>query len=264
MCELMGLSFARPVSADFSFRAFAQRGEENADGWGLAWYPDRSAVIVKEPSKWAASSFAGFLESYPHLRSTFYIAHVRHKTTGGPPTYADTHPFLRELQGRDYVFAHNGTLEGPIWDLPARRFRPIGTTDSERACCLLLDRIADRGGTLEPGDSWPWLYEQLVAMNQWGKLNVLMSDGRHLFAYHDLNGYKGLAYRPLALSPRHPRHLEDADVSIDLVDHEGDAFDRGHVVASRPLGGSGWRPFAHGELIVFGNGRVEFSSTRDS
>src|SRR5205814_6028589 len=49
MCELLGLSFARPLSADFSIRIFALRGAENADGWGLAWYPDRSLSIVKEP-----------------------------------------------------------------------------------------------------------------------------------------------------------------------------------------------------------------------
>ena len=52
MCELMGLSFERPLAADLSIRAFGTRGEENADGWGLAWYPDRAAAIVKEPIKW--------------------------------------------------------------------------------------------------------------------------------------------------------------------------------------------------------------------
>ena len=32
MCELMGLSFEQPMSADFSIRAFALRDVENADG----------------------------------------------------------------------------------------------------------------------------------------------------------------------------------------------------------------------------------------
>src|SRR6185295_11750557 len=48
MCELMGLSFDQPVSADFSLRAFACRDAENPDGWGLAWYPDQSLALVKE------------------------------------------------------------------------------------------------------------------------------------------------------------------------------------------------------------------------
>jgi len=37
MCELMAMCFEAPVSADFSIREFAARGEENADGWGLGW-----------------------------------------------------------------------------------------------------------------------------------------------------------------------------------------------------------------------------------
>ena len=52
MCELMAMSFEAPISADFSLREFAARGEENPDGWGLGWYPDRSLAIVKEPVKW--------------------------------------------------------------------------------------------------------------------------------------------------------------------------------------------------------------------
>ena len=43
MCELMGCQFAQPVQADFSIREFARRDEENADGWGLAWYVDLPA-----------------------------------------------------------------------------------------------------------------------------------------------------------------------------------------------------------------------------
>jgi glutamine amidotransferase len=100
MCELLGLSFARPLSADFSIRVFALRGAENADGWGLAWYPDRSLAIVKEALDWRESPYSRFLETYPGLRSEIYIAHVRHRSTSGTPTHADTHPFERELPGR--------------------------------------------------------------------------------------------------------------------------------------------------------------------
>ena len=43
MCELMAMSFEAPVSADFSLREFAARGEENPDGWGLGW------CVTREP-----------------------------------------------------------------------------------------------------------------------------------------------------------------------------------------------------------------------
>jgi glutamine amidotransferase len=260
MCELMGLSFARPVSADFSIRAFAPRGEHNAHGWGLGWYPDRALAIVKEPNKWADSPFATFLETYPHLRSHLYIAHVRHKTTGGEPTYADTHPFAREFGGRDYCFAHNGTLDGPIWDLTTHRYRPIGSTDSERAFCRLLDALSERVGHLDEEDHWRWLHRQFLALNQWGKLNVLMSDGRHLFAYHCEQGWKGLTFRRLALGPHQARRFEDADLTLDL---EVDRVDPGYIVATCPLGGSGWHRFQPSEMLVFLDGQVRFSSHRD-
>src|SRR5439155_640401 len=128
MCELMALSFAKSIPADFSIREFALRSDENADGWGLGWYPDQSLAVVKEPVEWRASPYTGFLETYPHLQARIYIGHVRHKTTGSVATHADTHPFGRELAGQDFCFAHNGTLEGGFWELPLGRFRPIGDT----------------------------------------------------------------------------------------------------------------------------------------
>ncbi len=86
----MGLSFQRPVSADFSIRAFSLRDENNADGWGLAWYPDSSCALVKEALTWRRSGYSKFLESYQGLKARIYIAHVRHKTTGGAATHATT------------------------------------------------------------------------------------------------------------------------------------------------------------------------------
>src|SRR4051812_11096089 len=145
MCELMGLCAQERISADFSIREFAGRDQQNLDGWGLAWYPDQSASLIKEPVSWQASQFTDFLEKYHAIRSRIYIAHVRHKTVGGEPTHADTHPFIRELGGREYVFAHNGTLKNiPSADRVAR-FCPVGSTDSERGFCFLLERLAGYG-----------------------------------------------------------------------------------------------------------------------
>src|SRR5260370_42546854 len=101
MCELMGYDFAKPIVADFSIREFALRGEENADGWGLAWYPDQSLAIVKEPVKWGASLHTSFLAGYQRLQSPLCIAHARHRTAGGDPTHADTHPSQRGLWSRE-------------------------------------------------------------------------------------------------------------------------------------------------------------------
>lgn len=70
MCELMGLCFDRPISADFSIRAFSLRDQENADGWGLAWYPDQSVAIVKEPLSWRKSDYSRFFGKIRRLASS--------------------------------------------------------------------------------------------------------------------------------------------------------------------------------------------------
>lgn len=259
MCELMGLSFERPVSADLSIRSFSARGEENADGWGLAWYPDRAAALVKEPIKWGSSRFARFLEDYPALRSPIYIAHVRYKTVGGAPSYADTHPFCRERDGREYCMAHNGTLEGAFWDLPTGRYCPLGVTDSERAFCHVLGQLDRRGGHLDTPDDWDWLHGLLNGMNAFGYLNVILSDGHRLFCYHDLTAWKGLAFRGFASGGRQIRHVGDETLDLELT---GPAPNRGYVVASCPLDVQPWHRFRTGELLVLEKGVARYSSHR--
>jgi glutamine amidotransferase len=260
MCELLGLCLAQPASASISIRDFAHRGEENADGWGLAWYPDRSLAIVKEPVKWRASPYTDFLERYSRLASSLYIAHVRHRTTGGAPTRADTHPFARELAGREYCFAHNGTIQGPFWELPLGRFRPIGKTDSEHVFCHLLEGIARLDHHLADETGWRWLYGQLAALNRSGRINCLLSDGERLFCYHDAGGWKGLHLSKIYIRENKLCHFGDETLRIDLGQET--AVNQGFVIASQPLSGKGWLPFQPGELLVVEAGLARYSSHR--
>lgn len=258
MCELMGMSFSKPIVADFSIREFALRGEENADGWGLAWYPDQSVAMVKEPRQWHVSQYRDFLQSYSGLHSNIFLSHVRHRTTGGEPTHADTHPFLREWRGRDYVFAHNGTVTA-AFNQPMGRFRPVGNTDSEHLCCWLLNQISERGRHLDHEDDWRWLHERLQRMNRGGKLNCLLSDGRRLFCYFDEHGHKGLTFRHVHLYDE-TRSFGDPVLEIGVSDK---LLNFGIVLASNPLSSSGWKPFHQGELMVLCKGEAVFSSERD-
>jgi predicted glutamine amidotransferase len=256
MCELMGLSFERTVSADFSMRAFACRDEENPDGWGLAWYPDRSLAVVKEARTWRESGYSRFLETYPGLRASLYIAHVRSQTTGGPATHADTHPFHRECLGREYCFAHNGTIRD-FASLPLDRYHPLGTTDSERLFCHLLDLLFDRGQPLDNPESWRWLWHALSDLNSRGTLNCLMSDGERLFAYRDRHGWKGMAMRKIRFHERTPRVFEDETTGVSVA---GDSENRGCLIATHPLSDTGWHAVTLGSLIVLERGALRFSS----
>jgi glutamine amidotransferase len=260
VCELLGLSFDRPVSARFSIEPFSSRATENADGWGLGWYSDGSLSLVKEPVSWRSSSFASFLGTYEALRSKTYIAHVRKRTVGREPNHADTHPFARETLGRSYCFAHNGTLRG-FERLELGHHRPMGTTDSEHVFCHLLHRLQVRGGMLQTEDDWTWLARSLLELNDLGTLNCLLSDGARLFAYHCNQGYKGLWMRHLTLRDGEPRQMGDRETEVAV---EGVEVTEGTVVATRPLDDTGWHSFQPGELLVLEAGRLCHSNRRAS
>jgi glutamine amidotransferase len=257
MCELMGISFSRPVSAAISISEFAGRDAENADGWGMAWYPDRSAAVVKEPISWRSSKHTHFLQTYPAIVSSIYIAHVRHKTVGGHATHSDTHPFIRELGGRDHAFAHNGTVMGVSDVLPLGRFRPIGRTDSEDAFCRLLAVVESWPGGLHERENWSRLHDLLATINRCGKFNCLLSDGESLFCYFDENRHKGLTWRRFEVESHRTETFCDAEVKVEV---EGRSSSYGVIVATQPLSGEGWTRFEPGELCVFAGGRLRYSS----
>jgi glutamine amidotransferase len=256
MCELMGLSFDEPVSAEFSLRDFAFRDAENPDGWGLAWYPDQAVALVKEALTWRHSGYSRFLQNYHGVRARIYLAHVRRRTTGGPPTYADTHPFSRVYRGREFCFAHNGTIEH-FGSLTVEQYLPIGATDSERLFCHLLDTMLARDESLTDEAGWHWLWETLLRINRHATLNCLLSDGQRLFAYRDLHGWKGLALRKLRFHEPGQRVFDDGITEMAVA---GEAANHGCVVATRPLSATGWHPLTQGSLVVLEGGMIRFTS----
>jgi len=256
MCELMGLSFDQPISARFSLQVFSSRDYDNPHGWGLAWYPDRALALVKEPLNWRSSGYSRFLESYHGVASRIYVAHVRRQTTGGPATYADTHPFGREYQGRDVCFAHNGTIENYL-SLPLGRYLPIGATDSERFFCHLLDALARHNMSLDDPVTWEWLTDRLQEVNQHGTLNCIFSDGERLFAYRDKHGWKGMAIRKVRFHESGERIFEDATTEVAVA---GEGENHGCLIATRPLSETGWHAVPRGAMVVVEHGAIQFSS----
>src|SRR5687767_13858340 len=141
MCELLGMECNVPTDIVFSFTALSMRGgrtAQHADGWGVALYEGRFAQLFIEPNAACDSHLARFVRDNP-IRTLLAVAHVR-KRTVGTPALENTHPFKRVLWGRDWVFAHNGTLP-EVKQRPVADFSPVGTTDSEHAFCWIMSQI---------------------------------------------------------------------------------------------------------------------------
>ncbi len=259
MCELLGISFNLAVKPSISFRVFRHRGEKNPHGWGVAYYPDESAQVIKEPIKAKESSLSEFLRDYSEVRSKVFIAHVR-RTSKGAPSHKNTHPFHRELNGKEYVFAHNGTLRDNYRNLRRGRFKPIGETDSEHAFCWLLGCIEEESINCWERKGFRWLAEKLEQINNYGTFNCMLSDGEFLFCYYDKNGHNGLCF-VRRKAPYSGIRLLDEDLEINLA-HEKDPNQTGFIIATNRLTDESWQAFRFGELIVFKDGEMVYSSIR--
>lgn len=255
MCELLGICFNLTVDPRVSFSGFRQRSKKNPDGWGLAFYPDETAQVIKEPIKGTESPLSDFLKDYS-ISAKIFLAHVRIASSGNV-AYRNTHPFERELSGRDYVFVHNGTLRN-VENLTLGQFRPMGQTDSEHAFCHLLNRIGERGIIDWSSEDFDWLHEQLIEVNDLGRFNCIFSNGQHLFCYHDMNGYSGLCFVHRRPPYSHIR-LVDNDWVINLG-AEKRREQTGYVVATQELTDESWNTFERGELMVFSQGQILHSS----
>ncbi len=255
MCELLALSFNKPVNASLSFRGFRKRGVENPSGWGFAYYTDKTAHLYKEPIEMSESVTAEQLIKNKRIISKIFIAHVR-LCSVGKISKENTHPFNRELFSKKYVFAHNGTLKN-YHKLKLNYFKPDGETDSEYAFCYILDQIKERNIKNWNKDSFLWLEKLLYDINAYGNFNIIMSDGEYLFCYFDKNGYNGLSYVQRKTPFSYVRLL-DEDYEINLAE-EKSPFQAGYIIASHPLTDENWLKFEPGKLKVYKGGEIVYS-----
>jgi predicted glutamine amidotransferase len=263
VCELFAMSSRAPADVRFSLEAFSRRGGlagPHKDGWGIAWYVDEDVRLLKEPEPAADSACVRFIQEHP-FSAAIVVSHIR-KATRGARTMKNCQPFARELGGRMHVFAHNGDLDtGRLGTAPGN-FRPVGDTDSERAFCVLLERLSAmwlRGGT-------PALDERLeiaaafaAEIRQFGPANFIYSDGDAVF----LHGHK--RFHGDRREPEPPGlHVlcRRCGGRAGPVSAEGLSIALGTeqqvvLAASVPLTDeAGWRALAEGEIIVARQGRI--------
>jgi predicted glutamine amidotransferase len=247
MCELLGMNANTPTDVMFSFTGLATRAAEHKDGFGIAFFEDKGLRHFIDPKSALDSPVAEMVRRYP-IRSDNVIAHIR-KATQGRVALENSHPFVRELWGRYWVFAHNGDLKGFAPRLHGA-FRPVGDTDSEQAFCWLMQELAKSHASVPSVDELTHtLAELLPRPAAHGTFNALLSNGQALWAY--------CTTRLCSVERRHPfgaATLADEDLAVDFAALT-QPTDRIAVVATAPLTcDEAWHPFESGELRVFVGG----------
>jgi predicted glutamine amidotransferase len=261
MCELFAMCSRHEADVSISLAALAEHGNERAphrDGWGIAYYEDNDARIIRDTTCAGSSPWVRFVEEQS-LRSSMVIAHLR-KATRGATSLRNTQPFSRELGGRMHVFAHNGHVPDVVGSaqFPIDTFRPVGDTDSEHAFCALLERMK----TLWYQEkSHPTLQSRLeivqafaAELRRYGPANFLYSDGEILFAHGHRRTQPDGTVKPPGLF-RLCRHCTEArpapagaGVSIQAADQDV------VLVASVPLTDEPWEPLAAGQVLALSAG----------
>jgi predicted glutamine amidotransferase len=251
MCQLLGMNCNVPTDITFSFSGFAQRGgrtDHHSDGWGIAFFENKGVRYFVDHLPSVESPVADLIKRYP-IKSHHVIAHIR-KATQGEVKLENCHPFVRELWGCYWVFAHNGDLGSSRPKLHGQ-FRPVGNTDSEHAFCWLMQELAKSHASVPSIAELTLTLRELTAqLRPLGTFNYLLSNGQALWAHASTNLYY--------LERRHPfgqAHLSDEDMKLDFASQTG-PNDQVAVIVTSPLTtNETWTAFQPGELLVFSEGR---------
>jgi glutamine amidotransferase len=240
-----------PTDIVFSFTGFATRGGrtgDHNDGWGIAFFENAGVRHFVDYQSAVASPIAELIRRWP-IKSKNVIAHIR-KATQGRIALENCHPFVRELWGRYWVFAHNGDLKNfaPVID---GAFRPVGNTDSELAFCYVLQQLRRRFGDRAPelGELRAALQELAREIAAHGTFNMMLSNGSALFAHCSTSLHYIVRQHPFAAAK-----LADEDMMVDFSEVTT-PNDRVAIIVTEPLtANETWTAFGAGELKVFVEG----------
>ena len=256
MCQLLGMNSRLPASLHLSFTGFSHRGgatDHHADGWGIAFFesegtqPGKGVRYFVDKQSAATSPIAQMLRNYP-IKSHNVVAHVR-KATVGQVTLENSHPFVRELWGRYWVFAHNGDLKDFAPALHGN-FKPVGDTDSELAFCWILQELAkSHAGVPSVSELSLTLRDLMPKITRHGTFNFLLSNGQALWAHASTKLHYLVREHPFS-----EVHMRDQDLKVDLAQLNSPE-DRLAIVVTEPLTtNEHWTQLAANELVTFVDG----------
>ena len=270
MCQLLGMNANTPTDIGFSFAGFRQRGgltDHHEDGFGIAFFEPADCDtdgkkaglrLFHDNQPSSQSPVADLVHNYP-IKATNVIAHIR-KATQGKNCLANTHPFVREVWGEEWVFAHNGQMnEGFVRRCQrlhdngnAEYCQPVGTTDSEMAFCYLINRLK-ASFKRRPDDEtlFAFLTAQCRYLGANGLFNCLLSNGDWQLAYANT-----LLFYLTRKAPFGEAKLADEDLAINFSEITTDD-DKVTILVTVPLTeNENWQQLAVNECAIFRDGEI--------
>lgn len=265
MCRLYAMRANEPTRLECSLvlaqNALMQQSQGDAEGlvhghgWGVADYRDTVPVVEKQA--WAAWHGEHFRKTAARIYASTAVAHVRQATVGGT-TIENTHPFRH---GR-WIFAHNGTIPhfDRVRDLMIEHIDPDlrndikGVTDSEHVFYFLLTlhlRRPDIPLVQTVGHGLRRIIEWSHTIDPSLKpaLNIVLTDGDRLVGARYGRTLWHLVREEVVTcgicGRKHVRH----DIGNDY---------RAVEIASEPISGENWQPFAD-EVVYCIDENVAFS-----
>ena len=260
MCQLLGMNCNTPTDIMFSFEGFRRRGgitDHHADGFGIGFFEGEGVRLFHDDKPSSDSPVADLVRAY-QIKSENVIAHIR-KASQGQTSLANTHPFMREMWGEYWLFAHNGHLID-FYPEQGEYYHAVGKTDSERAFCYILNRLRSRFAEKPDSDT---LFDAVAALTheirRFGLFNFVMSNGDCLFAHAST-----LLHYIVRKAPFGKARLLDDDVMIDFS-AVTTPNDRVSVIATLPLTrDETWSQLAVDELVMFRDGDIVRSDRPES
>ncbi|MGK3959033.1 class II glutamine amidotransferase [Sorangium sp. So ce118] len=265
MPNLLAMSFEGELAPCFDLTCL-RPGGKLPDGWGIGYYPggEPSATVLKEPAPPQGSIRSELVKAWEHLESSLLVLHIR-TATWGSINDANTQPFSRSWGGRDWLFAHSGSLVDRIEVDPKSLFQPVGSTDTELILCELLRWMASEDlrsiGDIDPAVLRDWFDE----MNEHGPLTSVLADGRDLVVYADRDR-EGDAFLWEVLPPYERLAFGDDDLEVDLT-RRGVKSRKGVIVSSEALKvhagaqPASWARVPPGHLVVLRQGALRATAS---
>ena len=228
MCQLLGMNCNTPTDIVFSFEGFRRRAgltDCHSDGFGIAFFEGRGVRIFRDNHAASQSPIADCVKQY-NIKSLNVIAHIRKATQGGV-TIENTHPFIREIWGQNWV-----------------------STDSEAAFCYMAEYLKNRFRR-KPSEMeiFEAIQDITKELSQKGTFNFILSNGEWMIAHCSTNLHYLTRKAPFGKA-----HRIDDDGVIDFNDYAKDG-DKVTIITTFPLTkDEPWVKMEHGGFVFFKEG----------